>query len=177
MLCSMVKKYWGLTLFVSPFHLQAFHGSPALVDKAPFAKHLPSSAVSLPLPVLGPIIPRALQTLRLYVTQSLPSTFAFPTFLFLHQPLPFPDAFTICQPGNLLLILQDPVWTLAHWRNLPSSSQYEHIIHAANLAFIVCFAVDNSPGSNSSVCLPGCISQDHHSYVFVSLGPRVVPGI
>ena len=81
----------------------------ALVDKAPFAKHLPSSSVSLPLPVLGPIVPRALQTLPLHVTQSLPSTFAFPTFLFLYQPLPFPDAFTICQPGNLLLILQDPV--------------------------------------------------------------------
>ena len=81
----------------------------ALVDKAPFAKHLHSSAVSLPLSVLGPIVPRALQTLRLHVTQSLPSTFAFPTFLFLHRPLPFPDALAICQPGNLLLVLQDPV--------------------------------------------------------------------
>lgn len=91
------------------------------------------------------------------------------------MPFPSPSACAICQLGNLLLILQDPVEMLASGRNLRLSSQLEHIVRAANLALFVCFAV--AAIGLDPVCLPSCISQDHYSHVFVSLGPHMVRGV
>ena len=88
---------------------------------------------------------------------------------------PFPDALNVCQFGNLLLSPQDRVEMLAPCCNLCLSSRHEHITRAANLAPIVCFAVDTL--ALDLVCLLSCVPQDHHSHLFVLLGFHAELGI
>lgn len=83
-----------------PFHLQAFRGSRLLWIKP----HLPAPSFlrSLStLPVLGPIVSRALQTYDFTLLKVSQAHLLSPLSCFCTGRLPFPDALPICQPGNL----------------------------------------------------------------------------